>query len=99
MILGILTLGESYGYAMIQRARELSGGHLEWSEGMLYPMLHRLEKEKLVESFWRESESARKRKYYRITSKGLEASELERTQWSQINQTLTQVWKLRPHSI
>ncbi len=43
MLLAILQKGPSYGYAIIQQVRELSGGELEWSEGMLYPVLHRLE--------------------------------------------------------
>ncbi len=50
LVLGILAEGESYGYAIIQQVREQSGGQLEWSEGMLYPVLHRLEREKLIRS-------------------------------------------------
>jgi DNA-binding PadR family transcriptional regulator len=50
MVLAILAEGDSYGYAIIQRVRELSGGHLEWTDGMLYPVLHRLERLGYVES-------------------------------------------------
>ena len=53
MVLGILAEGESYGYAILQRVSELSGGELEWSDGMLYPLLHRLERLGHVESAWR----------------------------------------------
>ena len=42
IVLGILQTGESYGYAIVQKVRELSGGEVEWSDGMLYPILHRL---------------------------------------------------------
>ena len=44
LVLAILAEGESYGYAILKRVRELSQGELEWSDGMLYPLLHRLER-------------------------------------------------------
>ena len=44
MVLGILADGESYGYAILRRINELSGGELDWTEGLLYPLLHRLER-------------------------------------------------------
>jgi PadR family transcriptional regulator, regulatory protein PadR len=44
LVLAILAEGDSYGYAILQRVRELSGGELEWTDGMLYPVLHRLER-------------------------------------------------------
>ena len=47
LILSILAEGDSYGYAIIKRVRELSGGQMEWTDGMLYPVLHRLEKQGL----------------------------------------------------
>ena len=53
VVLGILAEGESYGYAILQRIAELSGGELEWSDGMLYPLLHRLERLGHVDSEWR----------------------------------------------
>src|SRR5437764_336415 len=59
LILSLLAEGESYGYALIQRVRELSRGEMEWTDGMLYPVLHRLEKERLIESEWRSAESGR----------------------------------------
>lgn len=65
--------GDSYGYAIIQRVRKISDGELEWADGMLYPILHRLEKKRMVESYWGKSETGRKRKYYRLKKTGLEA--------------------------
>src|SRR5919197_1319686 len=44
IVLAILAEGDSYGYAILQRVRELSGGRMEWTDGMLYPVLHRLER-------------------------------------------------------
>jgi DNA-binding PadR family transcriptional regulator len=99
LVLSILGEGETYGYALIQRVRELSGGRIEWTEGMLYPVLHWMEKEKLIESAWRESDSGRKRKYYRLRKAGSKALQEEREQWLTVHQTLTKLWKTQPGSI
>jgi len=72
LILSILKQGDSYGYAIIQRVHKISDGELEWADGMLYPILHRLEKKGMVESYWGKSEAGRKRKYYRLKKTGLE---------------------------
>ena len=45
IVLAILARGESYGYEILQEVRAVSGGELEWTDGMLYPLLHRLERE------------------------------------------------------
>ena len=97
LVLSILGAGEAYGYALIQRVRELSGGQIEWSEGMLYPVLHWMEEEGLIESEWREAETGRKRKYYRLRREGRKALQAERAQWLTVHQTLTKLWKLQPH--
>ena len=97
LVLSILGEGESYGYALIQRVRELSGGGIEWTEGMLYPVLHWMEKEGLIESEWREAGASRKRKYYRLRKEGRKALQAERQQWLTVHQTLTRLWKLKPH--
>lgn len=52
LVLAILSEGENYGYAIIKRVSELSDGELQWTDGMLYPLLHRLERRGYVESFW-----------------------------------------------
>src|SRR6187455_72322 len=72
LVLAILAEGDSYGYAILKRVRELSGGAMEWTDGMLYPVLHRLERAGLVESRWEKGESVRRRKYYRVTTAGRE---------------------------
>jgi PadR family transcriptional regulator, regulatory protein PadR len=92
LVLAILAEGDSYGYAILKRVRELSGGALEWTDGMLYPVLHRLEKSALVEARWDRAESGRKRKYYRITDAGREQLAEERRQWSTVDQALRNVW-------
>ena len=60
LVLAILEEGESYGYAIIQRVRELSEGRIVWTDGMLYPVLHRLEAQGSIAARWRESESGRR---------------------------------------
>src|SRR5262249_22236115 len=93
LVLSILSEGESYGYALIQRVHELSGGKVEWSEGMLYPVLHWMEKEELIESEWKEAETGRKRKYYRLCKEGKKALQSERQQWMTVHETLTSLWQ------
>lgn len=96
LILAILADGESYGYALIQRVRELSREKIEWSEGMLYPFLHWMEEEGLIESEWKSAESGRRRKYYRLRQKGRAALKTEREQWLTVHNTLTKLWKTQP---
>jgi DNA-binding PadR family transcriptional regulator len=96
LVLSVLTEGETYGYALIQRVRELSGGKIEWTEGMLYPVLHWMQEEELIESEWREAESGRKRKYYRLRKEGRKALQEEQEQWLAVHQTLTKLWKTKP---
>ena len=92
LVLAILAEGDSYGYAILKRVRELSGGALEWTDGMLYPVLHRLERAGLVESRWEDTESERRRKYYRVTQAGREQLADERRQWRTLDDTLRKVW-------
>lgn len=99
LVLSVLAQGESYGYALIQRVRDLSGGKIEWTEGMLYPVLHWMEREKMIESEWRTAETGRKRKYYRIRREGRKALKEEQQQWITVHKTLTELWKTRPDSI
>lgn len=92
LVLAILSEGDSYGYAILKRVRELSGGQLEWTDGMLYPVLHRLERGGLIESRWQKAETGRRRKYYRVTAAGTEQLEEERRQWQTVDETLRNIW-------
>ena len=92
LILGILQHGATYGYDIIQQIKELSGGQLEWADGMLYPVLHRLEKEGLVTSHWNQSENGRHRKYYAITEEGKQAIHTEREHWLSMHDVLLKLW-------
>jgi DNA-binding PadR family transcriptional regulator len=88
LVLAILSEGESYGYAIIKRVDELSGGELQWTDGMLYPVLHRLERNGLVKASWGRSESGRRRKYYRLTDRGYEELGNQQRQWEVVNEAL-----------
>lgn len=92
LVLAILIEGESYGYAIIKRVRELSGGELQWTDGMLYPLLHRLERNGYVKSTWDKSETGRRRKYYRLTDRGLEQLARQQRQWQVVDSTLRGIW-------
>ena len=92
LVLAILAEGDSYGYAIIKRVSELSGGNLQWTDGMLYPVLHRLQRQGLVAAKWGESESGRRRKYYRITKAGRAQLADQREQWQAVDNTLRGVW-------
>ena len=94
IVLAILAEEDSYGYAILQRVRELSGGHLEWTDGMLYPVLHRLGRLGYVEARWEVAESGRRRRYYRITAQGRAHLEEQRTQWQAVDATLRGIWQM-----
>jgi len=94
LVLAILAEGDSYGYAILKRVRELSGGRMKWTDGMLYPVLHRLERLGNIEARWEVAESGRRRKYYRITSRGRTQLAEERRQWETVDATLRGIWRV-----
>ena len=93
LVLSILAEADSYGYAIIQRVKELSHGKIAWTDGMLYPVLHWLEDQRLVRSRWTESESGRKRKYYSLQANGRLALRQQEAQWTLVTSTLNQLWR------
>ena len=88
LILSLLARGESYGYAIIQDIKARSQNRMQWTDGMLYPVLHRLEHRGLIRSRWAESETGRKRKYYSLKKDGKKALEKHHDQWSVVNAVL-----------
>ena len=94
LVLAILAEGDSYGYAILKRVRELSDSELEWSDGMLYPLLHRLERLGHVRAEWGASPEGRRRRYYAITDSGRDELAHQRRQWRTATRTLGGVWKL-----
>src|SRR2546422_4406128 len=92
LILSLLSKGESYGYAIIQEVRTRSNDHLQWTDGMLYPVLHRMEKNGWIKSRWAYSENGRKRKYYSLKKEGKRALTEQRGQWLKVHNVLTALW-------
>ena len=96
LVLSVLSRGDNYGYAIIQEVKTLSREEIEWTEGMLYPVLHRLERDGLITSRWDEAENGRERKFYRLTERGRGALREEKDQWLKVHQTLQRLWKTSP---
>lgn len=96
IILSILLEGENYGYQIIQKVKDISGGTLEWSDNMLYPVLRRMEKGGLLVSRWRLSGEGRLRRYYKITEKGQQELQAEREQWMSVHKAMLKLWKPLP---
>ena len=94
LVLAILVEGMSYGYAILKRVRELSGGDVEWTDGMLYPLLHRLERFEYIKAEWGTSPEGRRRKYYAITDAGRVQLAEQRKQWETANRTLGGLWSM-----
>ena len=99
IVLAILAEEDSYGYAILGRVRELSEGRMEWTDGMLYPVLHRLERLGHVEARWEVAGSGRRRKYYRITPRGRARLAEERRQWQAVDATLRGIWQALSSSV
>ena len=99
IILSILTKNESYGYEIIQKVKEISNGKIEYGDGTLYPVLHKLEKKELITSYWKIADSGRKRKYYKICDKGKKELLVEKENWTVINQIISKLWKIEPNLI
>ena len=93
LVLAILAENESYGYQIICRVRELSEEEVKWKDGMLYPVLRRMEKQGLIASTWRDSNGGRARRYYRLKPRGRRQLEVEEKQWRVALSTLSRVWK------
>ena len=92
LVLSLLSKGESYGYAIIQEIRRRSDDQLQWTDGMLYPVLHRMEDHGWIESRWQKMDNGRKRKYYLLKKDGKTALQEQREQWLKVHSVLVQLW-------
>ncbi|MFK7805676.1 MAG: PadR family transcriptional regulator [Anaerolineae bacterium] len=93
LVLSILSKNESYGYEILKTIKERSKQQIEWKDGMIYPLLRKLENDDLIESFWNTADSGRKRKYYRIKTAGKIYLAEQKKQWALINSVLDQLWE------
>lgn len=96
MILTLLKKGPGYGYQIIQDVKQFSGGALEWSDGMLYPVLRKLESEGLIHSKWEIPDAGRPRRYYHITDEGRAVLNDAKQQWLSVHELLIRVWGPTP---
>jgi DNA-binding PadR family transcriptional regulator len=92
LILALLSKGENYGYAIIQEIRDRSDNQMQWTDGMLYPVLHRMEDSGWIESRWEKMENGRKRKYYFLKKEGKTTLKEQREQWLKVHNVLVQLW-------
>ena len=90
LVLSVISKTDMYGYLIIKTVEMMSDDVFSLSEGTLYPILHSLEKEKLLESYWQEAEG-RRRKYYRITELGLKELEAQTREWNTYQTAVTKV--------
>lgn len=86
LILEVIARGPSYGYQIAQTVRGQSGGTFDLKEGSLYPALHRLERQKLLASYWVDTEEGRRRKFYRLTPAGQKALRERRDEWNRLSE-------------
>ncbi len=94
IILSILQQGETYGYEIIRKVALLSETEIQWTDGMLYPVLHKLEKKGHILAEWRvAAETGRRRKYYRITKQGKKQLKTEQDQWKTMNTLFSKLWQ------
>ena len=93
IILSILDEKESYGYEIMLKVKDLSNNCIEWKEGSLYPVLHKLEKNGLIKSLWKMADNGRHRKYYAINKKGRKALRKEIENWSLVENILKNLWE------
>jgi PadR family transcriptional regulator PadR len=93
LVLAVLSEGDNYGYAIIQRIRERSAGEIQWTDGMLYAVLHWLEANGSIRGRWEKAESGRRRRYYAVFPKARKSLEEHRTQWTVVHSIMNKVWR------
>ncbi|MFR5876431.1 MAG: PadR family transcriptional regulator [Eubacterium sp.] len=90
LVLSVLENKDLYGYRIIRELEIRSENAFEMSEGTLYPILHALEKEKMLEAYWNEVDG-RKRKYYHITKKGKKELAAKKEEWNSFSANVNRV--------
>ena len=91
LILQMLHEKRCYGYEIIKQIKERTNGEFEWKEGTIYPCMHRMEGDGLIESLWEIAENGRKRKYYAITKKGKGVLAEKSSEWASFSKAVNAV--------
>ena len=94
LILKIVALGPVHGYAIAQRLEDVSRHVVQVPQGSLYPALHRLENRRLLAADWKETETGREAKFYRLTAKGRAQLETEAASWERLTEAVALILKL-----
>jgi PadR family transcriptional regulator PadR len=89
LILKVVALGPSHGYAIAQRLQQMSGDVLQVQQGSLYPALHRLEKRRWLRAEWAASETGREARFYSLTRLGRKQLEEERANWDRLSAAIS----------
>ena len=88
LVLKVVGLGPVHGYAIAQRLQQVSRDVVQVPQGSLYPALHRLENRGLLTADWKETESGREAKFYRLTRKGRAQLETEAASWQRLTEAV-----------
>jgi PadR family transcriptional regulator PadR len=96
LILKIVALGPVHGYAIAQRLQQVSRDVVQVPQGSLYPALHRLEYRGLLAADWKETETGREAKFYRLTRTGKKHLELETAGWMRLAEAIGLILALEP---
>lgn len=91
LILKTLALGQQHGFGIAQRIQQISREVLQVQQGSLYPALHRLEHQGLIDAEWGDSENNRKAKFYHLTRAGKKQLEVETSNWERIAAAIAMV--------
>jgi PadR family transcriptional regulator PadR len=94
LILKVVALGPVHGYAIAQRLEQVSQHVVQVPQGSLYPALHRLENRGLLSADWKETETGREAKFYRLTAKGRAQLETEAASWVRLTEAIGLILKL-----
>lgn len=95
LILSLINSRAMYGYEIIKEMEKKSQGLFNFKEGTLYPILHNLELEGIIDGYWYEGEGTRKRKYYKLAKKGEEFLKEKKQEWTQFKGAVDKVlWEV-----
>ena len=95
LILQIAALGPIHGYAIAQRLQQVSRDVLQVQQGSLYPALHRLENKGYLKAEWKESDTGREARFYKLTAKGQTQLRTETANWERLTDAVACVLRLQ----
>ena len=96
LLLALLGSEPMYGYQIVKEADQRSSGYFAFKEGTLYPALHRMERDNLVDGQWQKTPSGTRRRYYQITPKGLQALADRQKEWQRFSRAMNSVMLAEP---